>query len=724
MSSVDYIVYAPVKQPAKGELLLELLSEEIPARMQRRAIEDLRRHLDEWLKASRIRGAEPIVGYVTPRRLTVIANGIPMWQPPWKEEKRGPRVGSPQHAIEGFLRSAGIASIEECEVRAIDRGEFYFALIERPGRAAADVLPDLIYSTIWDVAWPKSMRSPASSLRWVRPLTSVLCLFDGKIVPLSLDRVPVGRTTRGHRFLAPGEISVEDAADYRKRLRQAMVILDQDQREEMIERDLEAAAASEGLSVKPDPALLDEVTGLVEFPVVLAGTIDPQFTALPPEVLVTAMRAHQKYFCCLRTDRALAPRFLFVANNLAVDGGKTIIAGNERVLRARLADARFFWDLDRQTKLESRVEALKERVFHARLGSVHDMVVRMEALAEFLVPYVPNSNVRLSRRALRLAKADLSTGMVGEFPELQGIMGGYYATHDREHPAVALAIAEHYKPRGPNDDCPTAPDSIVAALADKIVTLVSFFSINEKPTGSRDPFALRRAAVGVIRLIIDNGLRLPISTLLGHTVSLSLSVESINPRTLAARAAHSGISPTLVIHELTSFIIERLKIHLREQGVRHDLIAAVFEPVGERGREDDLVRLLARVAALGSFLISEDGANLLVAYRRASNIVAIEERRDGPHEGEINPELLHQSEEKELDGHLHEAALLVGTFMAHEEFEGAMGQLARLRRPVDQFFDKVTVNCDQPALRENRLRLLSRLRSMMDQVADFSQIEG
>jgi glycyl-tRNA synthetase beta chain len=706
------------------ELLLELLSEEIPARMQRRAIEDLTTHLDEWLRVHRIRGAGSIKGYVTPRRLSVIAEGIPERQPPGKEERRGPRVGSPQQAIEGFLRSAGFISIDQCEVRATDRGQFYFALIERPGRAAADVLPDLIYSTIWDIAWPRSMRYPASSLRWVRPLTSVLCLFDGKIVPLPLDHVPVGRTTRGHRFLAPGEISVEGAADYRKRLRQASVILDQDQREEMIRQDLEAAAASEGLSVKPDPALLDEVTGLVEFPVVLAGTIDPEFTALPPEVLVTAMRAHQKYFSCLRSDGTLAPRFLFVANNLATDGGKTIVAGNERVLRARLADAQFFWDQDRRTRLESRVEALKGRVFHARLGSVHDMVVRMEVLAEFLVPYVPRSNVGLSRRALRLAKADLSTGMVGEFPELQGIMGRYYALHDEEHPAVALAIADHYKPRGANDDCPTAPDSIVAALADKIVTLVSFFWINEKPTGSRDPFALRRASLGVIRLILDNGLRLPISTVLGHTASLLLSVEPINPRTLAARAAHSGISPTLVIHEVASFIIERLKVHLREQGVRHDLIAAVFEPVGERGREDDLVRLLGRVAALGSFLISEDGANLLVAYRRASNIVAIEERRDGPHGGEIYPELLLQPEEKELDAHLHEAALLVGTYMAHEEFEGAMAQLARLRRPVDQFFDKVTVNCEQPALRENRLRLLARLKSMMDQIADFSQIEG
>ncbi len=462
-------------------------------------------------------------------------------------------------------------------------------------------------------------------------------------------------------------------------------------------------------SLRPDPTLLEEVTGLVEFPVVLVGTIDADFMTLPPEVLTTAMRTHQKYFSCVQPDGTLAPRFLFVANNVTADDGKTIITGNERVLRARLADARFFWDQDRKIRLEDRVEALKDRVFHAKLGSVYDKVMRMEALADQLAP-LAGADAELSRRAARLAKADLSTGMVGEFPELQGIIGRYYALQDGEHPAVAAAIADHYKPLGPNDTCPTAPDSVVAALADKIMTLVGFFAIGESPTGSRDPFALRRAALGVIRLTLENGLRFQISTVFGHAASSFRSTEPI--------------PVTRVLHELAAFISERLKIHLREQGIRHDLIAAVFDPVGERGREDDLVRLLARVRALGSFLTSEDGANLLIAYRRASNIVAIEERRDGPHDGEVNSQLLCQTEEQELAGCLDEADLWVGICMAYEKFEEAMAHLARLRRPVDEFFNQVTVNSEETALRENRLRLLSRLRSMMNQVADFSQIEG
>jgi glycyl-tRNA synthetase beta chain len=687
------------------ELLLELLSEEIPARMQRRAIEDLTTHLDEWLRVHRIRGAGAIKGYVTPRRLSVIAEGIPEQQPPGKEERRGPRVGSPQQAIEGFLRSAGFTSIDQCEVRATDRGQFYFALIDRQGRAAAEILPDLIYSAICDVAWPKSMRYPASDLRWVRPLTSVLCLFDGEIVPLPLGRVPVGRTTRGHRFLAPDEIRVEAAGDYLERLRQARVVLDQDQRAKMIRQDLDALAASEGVSLKPDPALVEEVTGLVEFPVAMAGAIDADFTALPQEVLVTAMRTHQKYFSCLQIDGTLAPRFLFVANNLAADGGRTIVAGNERVLRARLADARFFWDQDRRVRLEARVEALADRVFHAELGSLRDKLVRMERLADFLSDHVPRADAERCRRAVRLAKADLSTGMVGEFPELQGVMGRYYALHDGEHPAVAEAIADHYKPLGPSDTCPTAPESIVTALADKIDSLVAFFAIGEKPTGSRDPFALRRAALGTIRLIVENRLRFSLAT--------------------AFERARAGLAQELAdpTGELLDFIAERLKVHLREQGIRHDVVAAAFGRAG--GAEDDLVRLLARVDAILAFLASDDGANLLVAYRRAGSIVSIEERRDARrYDGGLNPALLRQPEEQALADRLDEVSSRAGTLLADEEFERAMTELARLRRPIDDFFDRVTVNCGEAVLRENRLRLLSLIRAILDQVADFSQIEG
>src|SRR5271165_3013362 len=704
MSSVDEDIFAPIQSPPRGELLLELLSEEIPAGMQRRAIAELERLLRDKLSAAEIPAAE-MRGYVTPRRLTVIAGGIPAGQPDRSEERRGPRVGAPAPAIEGFLRSAGIASIEECKIRDTGRGEFYFATLNRPGRPAAKILPEVVSSAIFELPWPKSMRYPASSLRWVRPLTSVVCLFEGEVLPLPLGRVPVGRITRGHRFLSPGEICVASAAQYLDRLSKARVVLDQARRRETIRKDLEVAAAGAGFVLKPDAGLLDEVTGLVEFPVVLAGAIDAEYMDLPPEVLATAMRTHQRYFSCLQPNGTPAPRFLFVANNIAADHGQTMIAGNERVLRARLADARFFWDQDRRVPLASRVEALSERVFHAKLGSLYDKVARMARLAEVLTYYVPGADREQSRRAVQLAKADLSTGMVGEFPELQGVIGRYYALHDVEDPAVADAIAEHYRPAGPNDACPTTPISIVAALADKIDSLVAFFAIGEKPTGSRDPFALRRAGLGIIRLVVENGLRLPLAAAFKHVHS-TLELDVPDP---------TG--------ELLDFIAERLRVHLREQGIGHDLITAVFDRAGER--EDDLVRLLARVAALRAFLASEDGANLLIAFRRASNIVAIEERRDGcRYDRDIDPVLLRQAEERVLAERLAAVDEAAGTFLQREEFEAAMSELARLRRPVDDFFDKVTVNCDDAALRENRLRLLSRIRATLNQVADFSQIEG
>jgi glycyl-tRNA synthetase beta chain len=687
-----------------AELLLELLSEEIPARMQRRAIEDLTGLLRDRLAAAEI-PAESLRGYVTPRRLAIVAEGISATQPDRTEERRGPRVGAPQPSIDGFVRSAGLVSIGECEIRDTARGEFYFAVVSRAGRRAREVLPQLIRAAMTEFPWPKAMRYPASDLPWVRPLTSVLCLFDGEVLPLPLDRVPVGRTTRGHRFLSPGEICVASAADYLEGLGKAHVILDQDCRAETIRRGLEAAIAAEELFLKPDPALLDEVTGLVEFPVVLMGAIDADFMALPPEVLTTAMRAHQKYFSCLQPDGTPAPRFLFVANNVAVDDGKTIVAGNERVLKARLADARFFWDQDRRVPLESRVEALTDRVFHAKLGSLRDKIMRMEALAEFLVRHVPGADVARSRRAVRLAKADLSTGMVGEFPELQGVMGRYYALHDSEDTRVADAIAEHYKPLGPDDTCPHAPVSVVVALADKIDSLAAFFAIAERPTGSRDPFALRRAAQGVIRLVLENRLRLPLDVVFSDAVEvLGTSVGSL---------------PSDLVH----FVVDRLKIHLRDQGFRPDLIAAAFSQVG--GPESDLVRLLARVTALRGFLDSEDGANLLTAYRRASNIVAIEEQRDGrSYDDPVVSTLFEQPEEGALYQRLNGMSTTLETFLAHEHFDRAMARLAALRRPVDEFFEKVTVNTKKTRLRKNRLRLLSRIRETMNRVADFSQIEG
>ena len=692
-----------------GELLLELLSEEIPAGMQRRGIAELTGLLRDKLSAAEIPAAE-LRGYVTPRRLTIIAEGIPAAQPDRIEERRGPRLGALPAAIDGFLRATGIASLEQCEVRDTGRGEFYFATIKRLGRPAGDVLPELVKAAIFELTWPKSMRFPASSLRWVRPLTSVLCLFEGEVLPLALDRVPVGRTTRGHRFLSPGEISVESAGEYLERLGAAYVVVDQDRRREKIRKDVERIATAEGFALKPDAGLLEEVTGLVEYPVVLAGSIDVELMTLPPEVLATAMRTHQRYFSCLEADGRLAPRFLFVADNLAADGGRTIVAGNQRVLRARLDDARFFWDQDRRIPLASRIDALCERAFHAKLGSVRDKVARMEQIADFLVPHVAGADAVRSRRAVRLAKADLSSGMVGEFPELQGVMGRYYALHDGEDGAVADAIADHYRPLGPNDVVPTAPVSIVVSLADKIDSLVAFFAIGEKPTGSRDPFALRRAAQGIIRVILENELRL--------RLSLSFT-EAIDGLITQKPEIHKGSLP----FELTAFIADRLKVHLREQGVRHDLIAAAFTQV--EMVEDDLVRLLKRVDALGNFLASEDGANLLVAYRRAANIVVIEERKDGrSYDGEAEPALLGQPKERALFEALVEVGERAGTFLEREQFETAMSELARLRQPIDDFFDRVTVNCNERELRENRLRLLSQIRATLNRVVDFSQIEG
>jgi len=739
-----------VPAPDMSELLLELLSEEIPARMQRRAIEDLTGLLRDKLAAAEI-PAGNLRGYVTPRRLAVIAEGIASTQPDRTEERRGPRVGAPPQAIDGFLRSTGLSSVEACEIRDTGRGKFYFAVIKRSGQPAAEVLPDLIKTAIAELPWPKSMRWPGSPLRWVRPLTSIICVFAGEILPLAIDGVSVGRTTCGHRFLSPGVICVSNGAEYVDQLRRAYVIVDHDRRKEMIRADLDRRAAELGGALKPDAGLLDEVTGLAEFPVVLAGAIDVDFMTLPSEVLQTAMRVHQKYFSCVYPDDRSAPHFLFVANNLTEDGGKAIIAGNERVLRARLADARFFWDQDRKVRLEDRVEALKDRVYHAKLGSVFDKVERIEKLAGFLAEQLYTSNpvaapgqagdqgdhsspsldsrfrgndeacglTTRARRAARLAKADLSTGMVGEFPELQGLIGYHYALQDGEGERVAKAIAAHYKPLGPDDACPTVPESVVIALADKIDTLVSFFSIGEKPTGSRDPFALRRAAQGVIRLILENRLRLPLA-------------EAFT------RARRTPGSPLVklnelqvVVAELMAFIADRLKVHLRDQGARHDLIDAAFAQFGMMGvqstgrYEDDLVRLLARVRALDAFLGSEDGAGLLTAYHRAVNIVRIEDRKEGHYRSiDLDRSVLREPEEVALAEGLDKIGSHASGLAREERFEEAMAELARLRRPVDEFFDKVTVNTDDAKLRENRLRLLARIRATMNQVADFSLIEG
>jgi glycyl-tRNA synthetase beta chain len=689
-----------------AELLLELLTEEIPARMQSRAAEDLAALAREKLTTAGLVPSD-VQSYSTPRRLTLVAEGLPERQADTTEERRGPRVGAPSNALDGFLKSAGLASIDQCEARDTGKGVFYFAVIRRPGRAAAEVLPDLLRQIVLELPWPKSMRFPAAGFRWVRPMTSALSLLDGKVLPLALDGVPVGDETRGHRFLAPGKLTVRDFADYRRKLRDAHVMLRREDRRQAITLALYERAAEAQLTVKDDPALLDEVTGLVEWPVVLLGRIDAEFLSLPPEVLTTAMRTHQKYFACLDREGRLAPRFLVTANMIADDGGAAIVAGNERVLRARLSDARFFWEQDRKVALASRIPKLAERVFHARLGSMLDKAGRVMRLAEALAPLVPGAEGAKVRRAAELAKADLSTGMVGEFPELQGVMGRYYALAGGEPADVAAAIAEHYSPLGPGDRCPSAPVSVAVALADKIDSLVGFFSIDEKPTGSKDPYALRRAALGVIRLILENRLRLPLRSLFRQAFAIG-------------REGAYGFAgdPTA---DLLGFFADRLKVHLRGEGVRHDLIAAVFA----LGDEDDLVRLLARVAALDAFLKTDDGANLLVAYRRAANIVRIEEKKDGAvYPGEPDPKLLAEPAEATLAAELDRAARESGDALGREAFTAAMAGLARLRGPVDEFFARVTVNCENRELRANRLRLLAQIRDTLNRVADFSQIEG
>jgi glycyl-tRNA synthetase beta chain len=685
------------------ELLIEILTEEIPARMQARAALDFLRLATERLGKS---GLEPreALSFVTPRRLAFWAEGIPATQAALVEERRGPRVGAPDAAIQGFLKSTGIASLQDCESRDTGKGIFYFARIRRQDRPTSAILPELLVSLIADFPWPRSMRFPAAPFRWIRPIASVLSLFDGAVMALDLGTIPVADETRGHRFLAPGKFIVRDFPDYRRRLREAYVILDAKDRRQAIGHALDECVGKMGLTLKDDPALLDEVTGLVEWPVVLSGRIDSEFMDLPPEVLTTSMRAHQKYFSCLDRNGALAPRFLFVANNLADDDGKAIVAGNERVLRARLSDARFFWNQDRSTSLASRLPKLGERVFHARLGTLLDKVRRMMALAEAFAPYIPGAEPFKARRAAELSKADLSTGMVGEFPELQGVMGRYYATHDGEDPEVAVAIAEHYSPVGPNDRCPTAPVSVVVALADKIDTLIGFFAVGEIPSGSKDPYALRRAALGVIRLVLENDIHIGLKDAFHFACDPS-----------------TGITATAeTINSLIEFFVDRLKVHLRERGVRHDLIAAVFA-LGE----DDLVRLVRRVEALDAFLATEDGVNLLTAYRRASNIVAIEEKAGGvAYDAGPESARLEEEEERVLMERLDEAADRSADRLAKEDFSGAMTALATLRRPIDHFFARVVVNVENPELRANRLRLLARIRSVFDRLADFSKVEG
>ena len=797
------------------DLLLELFSEEIPARMQRRAADDLKKLVTDALveRGFLYEGAK---AFSTPRRLALHVAGLPARGKDVREERKGPRVGAPDTAIQGFLRSAGLASLDEARVVSDPKkGDSYVAVIERPGRPTPEVLAEILPAIVKSFPWPKAMRwgeAKPGALRWVRPLHSIVCTFGPEtetpeVVGFEVDGIRAGDTTRGHRFLAPDAFPVRRFADYQPALERAKVVLDADRRKDIILHDARDLAFARGLELVEDEGLLEEVAGLVEWPVVLVGSFEERFLELPPEVIRATIRANQKCFVLKRPDGGLAPAFVLVSNLVASDGGAAIVAGNERVVRARLSDARFFWEQDKRVPLEERLPRLDSIVFHEKLGTQGERVQRIAALARELAPLV-GADPDKAERAARLAKADLVTEMVGEFPELQGLMGRTYATLQGEDPSVAAAVEEHYKPLGPSDRVPTDPVSVAVALADKLDTLVGFWAIDEKPTGSKDPYALRRAALGIIRLIISNALDIKLVAffLTAHDTNLLFEtprleskknrlVDELSQIGVAAHlapvqaasltgsfksvAVDGEIFPEFAV-DLLGFFHERLKVFLRDQGARHDLIDAVLGtgstpsprgsggegrvgggaggtakpdadagaanqhalpsggdphprslPAANGGRgvaNDDLLLVARRVEALGRFLDTEGGKNLLAGTKRAANILRIEEKKDGraydapPDAGLIAAR--GAPEEQVLLGILEVATAEAADRVAADDFEGAMRALSRLRAPVDAFFDKVTVNADDPALRANRLALLNALRAATLTVADFSRIEG
>jgi len=736
-----------------AELLLELFSEEIPARMQARAAADLKRLVEDGLKKAGLEWTKS-EAFVTPRRLALVIDGLPEKQPDVNDERKGPQVGAPEQALAGFMKSLGGMSLDACEQREVKGKTFYFAVMAKKGEPTKNVLVGLINAAIFELPWPKSMRWANTISSWVRPLHNIVAIFNGS--PLQADHglgnkdhvsdegsivLSFNAKTFGHRFLNPGPIAVSDFTDYRAKLMDAYVMLCPSERRAEIVSRAEKIAEKAGFTLKPDEGLLQEVTGLVEWPQVLMGAIDAQFMDLPPEVLSDTMRTHQKYFTVLNPDGTPAPHFIVVANQVASDGGAAIVAGNERVLRARLSDAKFFWDQDRKVTLGSRAPKLKDIVFHAKLGTVADKVSRMAALADVLADATGAVKAQ-AITAAELCKCDLVTGMVYEIPEVQGVIGRYYALNDGEAPEVANAIAEHYSPVGPGDACPTAPVSVAVALADKIDTLVGFWAINEKPTGSKDPFALRRAALGVIRLIVENKLRLGLLDVIKQSYrliedpfekgiirppqqladgTLSPKVKSKSGSSFQLMDPHRLVPEDEVAPDLLAFFADRLKVHLKAEGVRHDLIDAVFA----LGGEDDLVRLLARVDALGALMGTDDGVNLLAAHKRAANILRIEEKKDGcSYTGAPDAALFAQDEERALFDALASAGAEGHTLAANEKFADAMAALAKLRGPLDAFFDAVMVNADEKNVRENRLKLLSQILTVTSEIADFSKIEG
>jgi glycyl-tRNA synthetase beta chain len=702
------------------DLLLELLSEEIPARMQARAAEDLRKAVtDRLVEAGLVYdGAK---AFVTPRRLALAVQGVPVRQPDRREEKKGPRVGAPKQAVAGFLKAAGLKSLAEAKVQPDKKGDFYVAVIEKPGRAALDVISEILPEVIKSFPWPKSMRWGAQSknpgaLNWVRPLHSILATFgpeteDPDIVPFTVDGIAAGNVTRGHRFLAPDTFTVRRLADYAAKLDKVKVVLDPERRRNMIQTEAKQLAFAQGIELVEDEGLLVETAGLVEWPVVLMGAFDEAFLQFPEEVIRATIRNNQKCFVLRDAAHAkLVNKFLLVANLEAEDGGRTIVAGNERVIRARLSDARFFYQTDLKTKLEDRLPSFNNIIFHEKLGTQAERIDRIERLAAELAPLV-RADVKKAKRAAQLCKADLLTEMVGEFPELQGTMGKYYAQEQGEDEAVAHAIEDHYRPKGPDDLVPSDPVSIAVALADKLDTLVGFWAVDEKPTGSKDPFALRRAALGIIRLVLDNKIRLH---LIETTNSAAAGLVKASTRDAVVNRRQLPV-------DLLAFFADRLKVQLREQGARHDLVDAVFALEGQ----DDLLLIVRRVEALAQFLGSEDGKNLLAGYKRATNIIRIEEKKDNRHyTGAPQSKLYRQPEEKALASAIETAETEAGRAVKKEDFVAAMRAIAKLRPAVDAFFDKVTVNVEEKPLRENRLKLLDQIREATGAVADFSKIEG
>ena len=744
------------------DLLLELFSEEIPARMQARAAEDLRKAVTDRLVAAGLvyEGAR---AFVTPRRLTLAVHGVPVRQPDLREEKKGPRVGAPENAIAGFLKAAGLTSISEAKVQPDKKGDFYVALIEKPGRAAIDVIGEILPDVIKSFPWPKSMRWGVQSkepgaLTWVRPLHSIVATFgpeteDPDIVAFSVGGISAGNETRGHRFLAPAPFTVRRLDDYMAKLDKAKVVLDAKRRKDIIRTEAKQLAFAQGLELVEDDGLLNEVAGLVEWPVVLMGSFDEAFLRIPEEVIRATIRNNQKCFVLRDTAHAkLINKFILVSNMEAGDGGKEIVAGNERVIHARLSDAKFFYETDLKTRLEDRLPKFKGIVFHEKLGSQAERIERIERLAGELAPLV-GADVEKAKRAARLSKADLLTEAVGEFPELQGLMGRYYAEAQGEDEAVAHAIDDHYRPKGPDDLVPSDPLSIAVALADKIDTLVGFWAINEKPTGSGDPYALRRATLGIIRIILDSELKIRLFGLfLAHGlrviyqlhrrtipegVNLYQLFEEISPH-LESIVTSERLQRNFVLSKytlkgrrksfhcwpenLSSFFADRLEVRLREQGARHDLVKAVFALEGQ----DDLLLIVRRVEALGKFLDTDDGTNLLAGYRRATNIVRDrgKERQSQVRDCAKCKAISNRPEEKALAAAIDAAKAEASAAVGKEDFEAAMRAMAKLRPSVDAFFDKVTVNVNDKAVRENRLKLLNEVRAATRAVADFSRIEG